>query len=95
MTIDTAAETRGDDKPSRPKLVTIYVNTRKQQVEKEAISFEEVVLLAYPKTPPGGASGYTVLYQRAQGNKDGALVAGQSVKVKEGMTFDVTPTTLS
>ncbi len=75
--------------------MTIYVNTRKHRVDEGDITFEEVVRLGYPDTPPAGASGYTVLYQRAHGNKDGALVAGQHVKVKEGMTFDVTPTTLS
>ena len=35
---------------------------------------------------------YSVMYQRGHGNKSGSLVAGQSVKVKEGMRFDVTAT---
>jgi hypothetical protein len=77
------------------KTVTIYVNTRPYTVEKDEISFEEVTKLAYPTTPPGGNIGYTVMYQRAQGNKDGTLVAGQTVKVKDGMIFDVTATDLS
>jgi hypothetical protein len=81
----------GDD----PKTVTIYVNTRPHEVAKEEISFEEVVKLAYPTTPPGANIGYTVTYQRGHGNKDGDLVAGQTVKVKDGMIFDVTATDLS
>lgn len=82
------------DHGMQPKLVTIYVNTLAHEVEKEQISFDEIVKLAFP-TPPAGSDGFTVLYQRGQGNKDGSLVEGESVKVKEGMVFDVTPTHLS
>ena len=79
-----------------PKMVTIIVNTRKHTVDKNRdISFEEVVALACPDVPTGGNVGFTVMYQRAHGNKDGTLVAGQSVRVKEGMIFDVTPTDCS
>lgn len=86
-----------DDQRSgkNPKTVTIYVNTRAHRVEKDEISFEEVTKLAFPTTPPGANIGYTVTYQRAHGNKDGTLVAGKSVKVKDGMIFDVTATDLS
>lgn len=78
------------------KTVAIIVNTRKYAVDKnKVISFEEVVALACPDVPSGGNVGFTVMYQRAQGNKDGTLVAGQTVKVKEGMIFDVTPTDCS
>jgi hypothetical protein len=79
----------------KPKPVTIYVNTSPHAVEKDEISFDEVVTLAYPTPPPGGNISFTVLYQRAHGNKDGTLVTGQTVKVKDGMIFDVTPTDLS
>lgn len=84
-----------DDKAtgnSNAKKVTIYVNTRPHEVTKGEISFEEVVALAYPTAPTGANIGYTVIYQRAHGNKDGNLVEGQSVKVKDGMVFDVTAT---
>jgi hypothetical protein len=76
-------------------LVTIYVNTVPYQVEKGKISFEEVVKLAYPTPPSGQNVGFTVLYQRGEGNSEGSLVAGQSVEVRDGMIFDVTPTDLS
>ena len=75
-----------------PKSVTIYVNTAAHVVDKGDISFDEVVKLAYPVPPPGPNVGFTVLYQRGHGSKDGTLVAGQSVEVKDGMIFDVTPT---
>lgn len=79
----------------RPKTVTIYVNTRPHEVAKDEISFEDLVKLAYPTTPPGTNIGYTITYQRGHGNKDGDLVAGQRVKAKDGMVFDVTATDLS
>lgn len=84
-----------NDERHDSKEVTIFVNTRPHEVPKGDVSFEAVVKLAYPSAPPGANIGYTVTYQRAQGNKDGVLVAGQSVKVKEGMIFDVTATDLS
>lgn len=78
--------------PKPPKTVTIFVNTRPHEVEKkDEISFEEVVALAYPDTPPGGDVAYSVLYERGHGG-DGTLVPGQSVKVKDRMRFDVTAT---
>lgn len=84
------------DKPDKVhKDVTIYVNTIGHEWPKDDISYEQVVALALPTLPPGQTDGYTVLYQRAHGNKDGNLVAGQTVKVKEGMVFDVTATHLS
>lgn len=82
-----------DRKPKDPKTVTIFVNTRPHTVEaNHRIAFEEVVALAYPSTPPGGNIAYSVMYQRGHGNAAGTLVPGQSVKVKEGMRFDVTAT---
>ena len=75
-----------------PKLVTIYVNTRPHEVEKDEISFDEVVKLAYPSAPPGGNVAYSIMYERGHGGKEGTLVAGQSVKVKDGMRFDVAAT---
>jgi hypothetical protein len=90
---DTAQSTGQDDKIKEPKDVTIIVNTRKHNVPKnEEISFEAVVALAYPTAPAGENVEFTVMYQRGEGNKDGTLVPGQSVKVKDGMIFDVTPT---
>lgn len=93
--VDDRGEEPGGGPGKDPKPVTIYVNTHPHTVAKDDISFEEVVALAYPTPPPGAQIGYTVLYQRGQGNKDGTLVAGQSVKAKDGMIFDVTATDLS
>jgi hypothetical protein len=83
-------ETDMDD----PKTVTIIVNTREKTVEKNnEISFEEIVSLAYDGSPPTGKYiEFTVMYRRGHGNKDGSLVVGKTVKVKEGMVFNVSAT---
>lgn len=95
--MSTANEPRqlADPSKERRHLVTIYVNTVPYLVEKGKISFEEVVKLAYPTPPSGQNVGFTVLYQRGEGGREGSLVVGQSVEVRDGMIFDVTPTDLS
>lgn len=75
------------------KTITIFVNTRPHSIgRKEDISFEEVVAIAYPAAPAGTNVAYSVMFERADGSHDGTLVPGQTVKVREGMRFDVTAT---
>lgn len=93
MSIDRDDQPR--DRANRePKTVTIIVNTKEHEVDKNTeISFEEVVSLAYDGEPPTGPNfEFTVMYRRGQGNQDGSLVAGQSVKVKDRMVFSVSAT---
>lgn len=88
-----STETSGKRTNARqPKLVTIYVNTRPHEVERGDISFKGVVELAYPSAPYGDNTGYSVMYELGRGDKEGTLVAGQSVKIKHCMRFDVTAT---
>ena len=91
----TEAEEHG--KAEEVKTVTIIVNGRAKTVPKnEEITFDQVVALAFPTPPTGDGVQFTVQYTRGQGNKPaGTLVEGQSVKVKDGMEFDVTPTNRS
>lgn len=79
------------------KSVTIIVNGRSKEWPKnEDISYEEVVSLAFASPPSGEGVQITVQYTRGHGNKpSGTLVEGQSVKVKDGMVFDVTATNRS
>ncbi len=80
----------------KTKADTIVVNGRPHEWDEKEISFEQVVGFAYPNPPQGGNIEYTVSYRRAQGNKpEGTLKAGETVKVKDGMIFDVTATDLS
>jgi len=72
----------------------VIVNGRRKEVAKNRLSFAEVVALAFPNPPPGQNIIYTVSYRNG-GDKhhpEGTLVAGQSVKIKDGTIFDVTAT---
>jgi hypothetical protein len=51
------------------------------------------VSLAFPAGTSGANTIYTITYRRGHGQKpEGTLVDGQSVKLKDGMIFNVTPT---
>lgn len=79
------------------KTVTIIVNGRPKEIDKNAdLTYEQIVALAFPNPPTGQNVQFTVQYTRGQGNKpSGVLIEGQSVKVKDGMVFDVTATNRS
>ena len=75
------------------KTVTIVVNGTPHEVEKDEITYAEVVTFAFPDYPQHPEIIYSVKYKRGHGNKpEGTLSPGGSVKVKEGMIFDVSPT---
>ena len=75
------------------KAVTIVVEGTEHQWPKEAISYAEVVTLEVPDYAQHPEITYSVTYKRGQGNKpEGTLVPGASVKVKEGMIFNVSET---
>lgn len=77
------------------KQVTVFVNTREKTVEKDELTFEEVVALAFDPIPSGSNIEITVTYHRGHGNKSGDLLPGEAVKAKDQMVFDVTATDLS
>lgn len=82
-----------DKKPKKPKkLVTIFVDGTPHEVEKDKISYSEIVTLAYPDYPQNPQITYSVTYERGHGGKEGVLAVGGTVKVKEGMKFDVSRT---
>lgn len=86
-----------NDHDKDPKTVTIVINGRPKSVLKnDDLTFEEIVALAFDNPPTGEGIQHTIQYTRGQGNKpSGVLVEGQSVKVKDGMEFDVTSTNRS
>ena len=77
----------------KTKTVTIYVNGRPKQVDKTELTFDQIVALAFSPVPQGAM--FTVTYSKAEGNKEGSLFPGDSIKVKEGMIFNVTETSQS
>jgi len=74
--------------------VTIIVDGTPHEWGQMEISYEQVVNLAYDGNPPRGENVLiTVVYHRGHGDKpEGDLDPGQTVRVKDGMVFDVTAT---
>jgi hypothetical protein len=70
----------------------IFVNAKRKPWDQDTISYTQVVDLAYPP-PHTPTEIFTVQYSRGpKENPQGTLVDGQSVKIKNGMVFDVTRT---
>ena len=81
--------------PGQNKTTMIVVNGRQREFVGHSISYEQVVVLAYPGEVPGGEiTVYTVSYANPHG-KNGTLAAHQNVQVQEGMVFNVTKTNRS
>lgn len=79
------------------KRTFIIVNGIRHETIEKRLSFEEVVKLAFGQYDISNNVAYTVTYSYKKGhhNDKGILVAGDSVKVREGMVFNVTKTTRS
>jgi hypothetical protein len=76
-----------------PRAFTIYVNGQKKAVTGKVQTYEQIVALAFPVPPTGTNILYTVSYEDGPpANPQGSLMEGQSVKVKDGMIFNVTAT---
>lgn len=79
----------GGAKPEK-KVVTIYVNSTPVEVEKDDISYSDVVTHAFPEYPQHPERTYSVTYERGHGEKpEGILSPGGTVKVKNQMRFNV------
>jgi hypothetical protein len=75
------------------KGFTVVVNGREKTVTTKELTFDQVVALAFDNPPTGPNIVFTITYRRGEGNKpEGTLSEGGSVKVKDGMIFNVTPT---
>lgn len=82
-------------KPKQPKdrATEIIVNGRKVEVTEKKLSFEQVVLLAFPEAEFVPRMVYTVTYKRGVNQKPkGVMVKGDVVTIKKGMVFNVTRT---
>ena len=72
------------------KAYRIHVNGTDREVDHEVLSFEEVVALAF--TTPEPTTIYSVTFTKASVPKQGELLAGQSVTIKNNTEFDVDDT---
>ena len=86
-----------NEAPGQNKEFTIIVNGREKVVTDKEISFVQVVGLAFDSgSINNDITIYTVTYKRGEGNKpEGIMVNGDIVKVKNGMIFNVKPTSRS
>jgi hypothetical protein len=75
------------------KAVAIIVNGEKKDVVETRLSFDELVKLAFENPPTGPNIMFTIVYRKGPPqNPKGSLLEGHSVKIRNGMIFDVTPT---
>ena len=82
---------QNENKPD--KSVTIIVNTLPKTWNEKEISYKQVVILAFGSYNEDPKINYTVEFFRGEKEKhEGSLTKGESVKVKEGMVFNVTST---
>lgn len=73
--------------------ITIIVEGTEYEWSKPAITYAEVVTLFDPSYPQHPETTYSVKYKRGPSHKpEGILSPGGSVKVKDRMVFNVSPT---
>jgi Multiubiquitin len=75
--------------------VTIIVNGRAKKWTKDKISYDQLVALSSLPLPSGPNPGFTITYHNGPDHSDGTVISGQSVGVRDGMVFNVTPTNQS
>jgi hypothetical protein len=76
-----------------PREITIVVNGTPHEWPKPEITYAEVVTLDVPDYPKHPEIIYSVTYKKGHSHKpEGILSPGASVKVREGMVFNVSPT---
>lgn len=75
------------------KDFTVIVNAQERVVQKDELTFDEVVRLAFENPPTGENVLFTITYRRGRGEKpEGTLLEGETLKIKEGMIINVTQT---
>lgn len=83
----------GHEGHGQNKEITIIINGREKVVNKRELTFEEIVALAFETPPTGQFIVFTITYRRGHGHKpEGTLLPGETIKIKQGMIFNVTAT---
>lgn len=79
--------------PGHQKEYTIIVNTEDQKVIDSEVTFNQIVLLAYPVPSTNPNIVYTILYKKVDHSKhEGQMDIDETIKIKDGSTFTVTET---
>jgi hypothetical protein len=80
----------------RPEVYQIIVNGRKKEVSTKTLTFSQVVALAFNPVPSGPNVQFSVTYRKGPNqNHEGTMTEGETVRIKDGMIFDVTETNKS
>ena len=78
------------------KGFTIKVNGRDVTVEKDQLSFEEIVNLAFPKDTGYEQPGFRIVFSGGiPRQEEGDLEQGEELKLNKGMVINVTSYDLS
>jgi hypothetical protein len=80
---------------ARLRHYCIVVNGREKTVDHRVLTFAEVVALAPNLPPPGPGVEYRVTFRDAVDPKEGDLIPGESVRIKDGTEFVVSATNRS
>lgn len=84
-----------DHSKRKDKIFEIIVNGRMKSVEDKFLTFVEIVKLAFGEFKECQNQIYTMTFKRGVGNKEGSLVLGDKVRIKDGVIFNVTATNKS
>lgn len=75
------------------KDISIIVNGREKPATTKELTFDQLVALAFDDPPSGEFICFTITFRKGHGNKpEGTLIEGETVKIKDGMIFNVTET---
>jgi hypothetical protein len=72
------------------KTYKLTVNGVEHTVDHEVLTFDEIVALAFPNADPNTI--FSVSFDHAREPKEGELLKGQSVTIKQNTEFDVDDT---
>lgn len=90
---DAKVDIKEDDHFYSEKDFIIIVNAQKKVATKRELTFAEVVALAFHPVPVGPSVMFTIVYRNGpHANPEGTLLEGNSLKIKNGMVFNVTRT---
>jgi hypothetical protein len=79
---------------TRPRVYHIKVNGRARTTETNPLTYNDVVKLSELPPPTDGVE-YLVTFSDAEKPPDGDLIEGESVEIKDGTYFVVTPSNRS
>jgi hypothetical protein len=80
-----------DQASGHNKTYSIIVNGRPREVTEHKLTYLQVVQLAYPGEQPSERVVFTVTFSNPHG-KDGTMVSGDEVVIKDGEVFNVRKT---